>query len=275
MVPEFLNTSNIIFQKLKDLEEIVEKMEKYMLAKQNSVLDSSKEKSLDNKIDKLDEQFEKISDAIKNEIVKNEAETKKYKEKNFNPKELEIRTIHTLKHTDLLSKTINRYKSLQIENRNKEKEQLKRALHVTNPSATEEEINKIAESKDLEAFALGSKSSKEMVDNAKARQQNFEQIVIKIEKLTDLINEISNIVSENTKYINDIVINVEDSKQNISQSNKELKSALFAQRNVMFFKRIFFIFIIGGVVIFGFWGYNKFFRNSSNSSNENSNKTNQ
>lgn len=254
-------------------------MEKFMALKTTSVLDEEKEKALENKIDRLDFDFNAIYEVIKSEIERNQKETDKLEKEGCKKVQIEIRRSHIYKHSNDLTRIIGEYKSLQCENRNKEKEILERAYQVVNPSMGKKQIEKFAKKGSLQGvgntpFSVRSKSSQEVLEHANNRKRRVDKIVKSIVRLTALIDEIDQIVNSNTKYVDEIGENMVKSEMNTEQTNKELDAALEYQRRVNFLKKVLTFVAIGIVIVVILYVALRFFPSGNKNNNNNNNNNN-
>jgi len=253
---EFLNNSTIIFKNIGRLKEIIEEMEKYTLLKQNSVLDESKEAALENKIEKSDFNFNSISETIKDEIKRNQDEVDRLKKNGISKREMEIRRSHLFKQSKDLAEAIASYRNLKCEYKNKERELLQRAYQIVNPSGDKFEYREVEKDTSSKAvFAVGSKSSQEIIRHANNRKLKIDKIVETITKLAGMIDEIDEIVHKNSKVVDDILGNITDAEMNSAEANRELESALAYQRKVNYIKRLLLKFLIFFIFILIIWLY--------------------
>lgn len=266
---EFLNNSTLVFKNIQKLKEMTEKMEKYILLKQNSVMDDAKEEALESQIDRLDSDFDIMSESIKEEIKRCQEETNKLAKNGMSKGEIDLRNTHIFKHSKELTEAITQYRNVKCEYKNKEKEMLKKAYQIVNPKVSDSELEKLAEDKDFDsgmgtAFSLGSKSAQQIMIQAKNRKKKLEKIVDVINKLVQLIEEIDALVKNNTKVVDDIVVNMTEAEVNTAEANKQLESALIYQRRVNFIKKVFFAISLccAGLVLI--WLILRFFPNNRN-----------
>lgn len=246
---EFLNNSTLVFKNIHKLKEMTGKMEKYILLKQNSVMDDAKEEALENQIDRLDSDFDTVSESIKEEIKRSQEETNKLAKNGMDQREIGMRNTHIFKHSRDLTEAITQYRNIKCEYKNKEKEMLKKAYQIVNPKVSDSDLEKLSEDKDFDssmgtAFSLGSKSAQQIMIQAKNRKQKLEKIVEVINKLVSLIEEIDALVKSNTKVVDDIVVHMTEAEVNTAEANKQLESALLYQRRVNFFKKVFLVIVL-------------------------------
>lgn len=253
---EFLDNSRLILANIKELRKIIKEMKECIRMKQTSVLTEEKELALDNKIDTLDTNFDKICHVIKDAIKSTQEETNRLqKDGELSKEEIEMRNVHTYKYYKELSDAVYSYRNLKSEYKTKEKDLLKQAFQIVNPKASDAELDKIVECSDSEAslskaFSLGTNSGQQMLKQAKYRRKKIDSIVENINKLVALIEEIDEVVHKNTKVVDEIVVNVTAAEMNTKQANKELESALAYQRKLNIIKRIVLGIVVLLVIVF-------------------------
>lgn len=249
---EFLGNSQIVLNNIKRLREIVSEMEEHILLKQNSVLSDEKEEVLENKISKLDFDFNSISEIIGKEIKKNQQETDGLEGK-ISDKELEIRRNHIYKHTKDLKEVIGEYRNLKCSYKNKEVEMLKRAFEVVHPNAKDEDFEefKTKLGDDSTPFAIG--ASDQSLKHAKVRKERLDRVIEVINKLVMLIEEIDELVKNNSKVVDNIVIHMTDAEINTNEANNQLEAALKYQRRANKIKRIIYGILIFIFILFIIW----------------------
>lgn len=265
----FLNNSSLVFKNILKLKEMTKKMEEYTLLKQNSVMDDAKEEALEDQIDRLDSDFDTMSESIKEEIKRSQAETNKLAKNGMGHEEIDLRNTHTFKHSKELTKVIAQYRNVKCEYKNKEKERLKKAYQIVNPKVSDSELEKLTEDKDFDssmstAFSLGSRSAQQIMMQAKNRRKKLEKIVDVINKLVSLIEEIDTLVKSNTKVVDDIVVHMTEAEVNTAEANKQLESALLYQRRVNFFKKVLLGIVLVFVALVLLWLVFRFGSNNDN-----------
>lgn len=243
---------------LDKLEGFAEEFDKNTKFKQNSVMTEDEEKKQDAKIDAIILSFTSLSNTIKNQIKRSIKETNKLKDKNTNLHVLDLRENHTLGHSKRLSHILKKFQNVQYNYRRREKDKLKETYLIACPDATEEQLKDLEDMNKADAvlasaFALGSNSSKAILNQAKTRKRKIEQIVEKISKLVELIEEIDRITQENTDKIDKIVITLENANENTEAAVENLETAREYQEGTNYFKRMFGyggLILFAGVVLF-------------------------
>lgn len=256
---EFLDNSRLILTNIKELRKTVEEMKECIRMKHTSVLTEDKEMELDERMERLDAEFDKMCYLIKEAIKTTKKETSRLeKNEEISKEEVEMRNVHTYKYYKELSDAIYSYRNLKSDYKNKEKDLLKQAYQIVNPKATEGEIEKIVETEGDgqlgTAFSLGTASGQNMLKQAKYRRKKIDGIVESISKLVALIDEIDKMVNKEDKEIDQIVVHVTTAEMNTKQANKELESALAYQRKLNTLKRtVLVIFVILVIILLFFF----------------------
>ncbi|KAI5148319.1 syntaxin 1B/2/3 [Enteropsectra breve] len=240
---EFMEASEDIKAKLSKLKTYSEQMEMYMQKKQTSIMNNTQEKALNKKINFINSAFKVQSEEISNAINRNKVETEALIKKKANKGLIQVRKLHTQKHSNDLASELKRYENIQCDCRKQEKDNLKKIFLIAKPQATEKELEALAEGEEGEtilasAFALGSKSAQSILKEAKKRRKQIQRIVDMIAALVKLIQEIDKIVESNGEGITELTVHMAKAEENISQANTELTSAREYERRAMWLKRV-------------------------------------
>lgn len=260
----FLYSSEKINSKLKKLQSYIAETKRFMLIKQNSVMNHKEETALEHKIDIVNRLFTKVSGEIKEMIETNQKKTKELKkDKNSSKKLIEIRELHTYRHGRDLADALTHYQNIQCEFKDKERERLRDVYMVSNPSVTEEELEKLnrggeeAETMIAASFALGSNSAQGLLNEAKTRNTKIKKITELITTLVNLIDEIEEKINDNDSFVDDIVLNIAVADEQTGEANRQLKKTLSYEKSVMRLKRILFVISMIVVGCFVIWGLSK------------------
>lgn len=247
---EFLNNSRILIKNLDKLSAIISEIEATIKLKQNSVLSDEQEEAVERKINKLDCEFDNLTEIIGREIKKNQADLEKEKKK-YSKEELDIRKNHILKHSNGLKEKVGEYRSLKVNYKNKENEMFKKAFEVANPNAKDEDFEKYKENLDTEAqpFDFGSKVVFQSLKQAKIRKERLNSVVKTINKMVQLIEEIDELVQKNAEVVDEIVINMTDAEENVRETNTQLEQALAYQKKTNSLIKGFVGFLALGIIV--------------------------
>lgn len=246
---DFLKSATETNSNIKHLQSYTDELNRYILQKQNSVMDDKEEAVLDRKIETVNDLFTKLSAKIKATIKKNQSDTMHMKQEGEKKGVIEMRELHTFRHSRDLSNMLRNYQTVQCDYRQREKGKLKETFLIANPQASEEDLELLTDGVHGEAllasaFALGSHSAQGILIQAKNRKKKIEKIVEMIDTLVQLIEDIDRIVKKNTHVVDQITIHMTSAEVHTSQANRELTSALSYEIRAMRIKRIIAVVLV-------------------------------
>ncbi|KAI5172807.1 hypothetical protein PAEPH01_1803 [Pancytospora epiphaga] len=251
----FFESATKINGNIKHLHGYAEELNRYILHKQNSVMNEKEEATLDQKIDAVNDLFTKLSDKIRRDIKKNQSETLELKRSHENKELVGIRELHTFRQSRDLADVLRNYQTVQCDYRQREKHKLRETFLIANPDATEDDLAMLTDEVQGEAllasaFALGSHSARGILTQAKNRKKKIEKIVEMINTLVQLIEDIDKLVKKNTHVVDEISINITSAEEHTTQANRELSSALRYEMRAMRIKRILAMIVTLAIVGF-------------------------
>lgn len=243
MMRDFLESASEINADIKHLQGYAEELNRYILQKQNSVMTEKEENALDRKIDTVNELFTKLGEKVRSAIKKNQSKTLELKQSGEKRGVIEMRELHTFRHSRDLADVLRNYQTVQCDYRQREKGKLRETFLIANPGATEEDLEMLTDEVQGEAllasaFALGSHSAQGILMQAKNRKKKIEKIVEMINTLVQLIEDIDKMVKKNTHVIDQIAVHITSAEEHMTQTNRELSSALSYEIRAMRIKRI-------------------------------------
>lgn len=252
---DFLESATEINSNIKHLQSYTDELNRYILQKQNSVMDDKEEAALDKKIETVNDLFTKLCAKIKAAIRKNQSETMGMKQEGAKRGVVDMRELHTFRHSRDLSDVLRNYQTVQCDYRQREKGKLKETFLIANPQASEEDLERLTDGVHGEAllasaFALGSHSAQGILIQAKNRKKKIEKIVEMIDTLVQLIEDIDKIVRKNTHVVDQITVHMTSAEVHTTQANRELASALSYERKAMRIKRIIAVVFVLLLILF-------------------------
>lgn len=255
---DFLTLSKKIQNDLRHLETYIDELDKNMKIKQTGVHTQEQENMIDMRIDGIITTFTYTSNQIKDTIEQETEETQKLKLTSANKYVIDMRESHILSQNKHLSETLKKFQNVQYEYNQREKAKLKQTFLIACPDATEDQL-KALENPDKadellnSAIALGSASSKNILQEAKTRKDKIKNLVEKINQLIKLIQELDNLVKSSNVTTDQLVINIEDAAQNTEGAVRELHLAREYQERRNKLIRIFGSFGIVIIIFVSLW----------------------
>ena len=253
---DFLESSTSINSSIKHLNSYTEELSRYMMIKQNSVLNEREETALDGKIESVNSLFTELSCKIKAMVRKNQNETLEMRKSGARKGLIEMRELHTFRQGKDLAEALRNYQNVQCDYKEREKEKLRETLLIANPRASEHELEMLTDMEEGEAllasaFALGSHSAQSIMVQARHRKRKIEKIIEMINTLVQLIEDIDKLVKKSGEDTDRIVVNMVLSEEHTTMTKRELTSALISTKRRMWFKRFFFFILIIIIALIG------------------------
>lgn len=250
----FLESSSRINADIKTANAYIDAYKKYAFNRTSAVLSSEDELDINKKIASISSIFSKLSNKIKNEIRKNQNETAELIKNGERKGYIDMRELHTFRQGRDLADVVRQFHEAEAEYCEQEKDKLKEMYRVANPDAKESDLEIISnadmgDSLLASAFALGSHSAKNVLDEARARRDIIEIISTRIDELSRLIEDMADLVNRDGHVIDEICINMSSTVNNTTKANKQLTSALESTIRWNWWKRL--LYLVAVVVIIG------------------------
>ncbi|KAG0442727.1 Syntaxin-1A like protein [Dictyocoela muelleri] len=277
---EILLTTKSLNTKITNLETLLSKLRYLTNTKRNSIMNEDEVEEIDNKIKVINDVFKRDVNNIKtgletlitvnlnnkdsndknlnnlnNKKDNNDKNLNNVNNKNFNklpPLERETRLSHYRSLSSKLSSLIEEYRHTQLFYSNSENDRYKSMYKIARPDLTDSEIEKLSAQQNQSPFGL-TKKSKKLLSIADKRNKNIKEILKNIEDLTELMNDLSMMVNRTGEHVNKIEINMEKAEDDTEKANKDLDKALEYQKSYMWYKRLFYVVIVGVIIVFCIW----------------------
>lgn len=263
---DFLRDSKRILNDIETLNSYTGSIDYLSSQKNSSVLNRKDEEELNNQIDVLNGRFRKLSRAIKERIdVFSEETTKLERENKGDEFYNETRRMHLHAQSKKLTEAINRYREMQVKNREDEVDKFKLQYIIAKPDATEKEIEEFIGDDDgtkvTSAYALGAHSAQGILEEAENRKRNIRKIEEMVQEIVDLLNLINQEVSKRTDVVEAINDDLISGEENTAAANIDLESALTYQIRATMIKRtiVWVALIVIAVFLIYFIFKNNFF----------------
>lgn len=251
---EFLDSSKKFFSDIDTLRNYTRKFNYLSSQKNNGILDSKTEKSVNNQIEVINERFKSLSNELKDQLNEfNEIlDTQESEMKKFDYQTMQI---HVHAQTKALANSVNQYRDAQYKQKHQEETKFKLQFVIAKPDADENEINEFIsddknDAKLGAAFALGSKSAKSILNEAEKRKTNIRKIAMMIQDLIEMMRILDEAIHKQSAVVDKISENTETAYENTAAANVDLEQALDYQIRASRIKRII-IGILAVLVIAG------------------------
>ncbi|XP_022647563.1 syntaxin-like [Varroa jacobsoni] len=139
------------------------------------------------------------------------------------------------------------YNHAQMEYRERCKDRIKRQLFITGQSTTDEKLEEIIESGNVDVFTQGTimktAKAKEALADVQARHKDILQLEKSIRELRDMFLEMAVLVEGQGEMVNRIEYNVANARDFVEQAKKETAQAVEYQKAAL--KKKFWLIAIG------------------------------
>ncbi|OQR76304.1 syntaxin-1A-like [Tropilaelaps mercedesae] len=154
-----------------------------------------------------------------------------------------------------LSKTfvdlMSSYNAAQMEYREKCKERIKRQLHITGKTTTDDQLEDMIESGNVDVFTQGTMMetarAKQALADVQARHKDIMQLEKSIRELRDMFVEMAVLVECQGEMVDRIEYNVSNAAEYVEQAKKETEQAVQYQHAAL--KKKFWLIGIGLIIL--------------------------
>jgi len=223
-IPAGLQGFNNEVENLKSVMEGIRTQMETLNSGYRSVLLSTNNTSNEEQIKELEANIERdmkiVGESLKSMNLENKSSTDHTKWRT------NIHSLLTKRFMDQLST----YRTMQSDYREKIKERIRQRVLIVNPSATEEDIEKVVDSGNLNVFA-SQLARQNLVEATEAltfverRHEELMKIERSVTELFQLFNDMALLVEAQGEFVDNIEQNVSSSVAHVEEANRELASA--------------------------------------------------
>lgn len=242
----FTKTVSNIKDEINSLEQYTSKLDQKVRCKATSVLDHDEEELLIREIRAIEQIFKETTSKVKRELEamhkQNASLKNSTKQKGKLSLVYETQKTHCSALTKKLALILNRYRSIQVDYRNREEHRAISQFIIENPGTNSAEAK--------ETIGNPETSQKgNLMGKSQERNQRVKQIAESIGELCMLIDELHEMVRSQEEVVDRIEVRMEESVSSTGRAVSYLKDALVYQMEAVRMKRILFVCVLVVVLI--------------------------
>lgn len=260
----FLSQIKQLQNKIFQLNQFVDKLNRYHRKKLNESLSREEEEKLNSKIVTVEQIFRNDSNKIKAELKALKKENLKHKDEEddfYDAREMQFRNV-----SKSFMDSLKSFWKVQMNYSKEERLKISKEFLIAKPEATKEEIDDFIKNKGKKTpFSISDENSSVLLDKINLRKQKMTSIAQNAMEIVELIKQMQIIVEEDSEMVENIYVNINVAEKDSEKANQNLTQALDAERRRMWWKRLITIIVVIIMVFLGAWGINTLMKIKKNS----------